>query len=48
MRGKKTHPANHNSVYPAEATKINFTWKSIIAAREWKVTWVYFPEELTI
>lgn len=33
-RKKKTSPTNHNYVYSAAATKINLTWKSIIAIRE--------------
>lgn len=45
---KSPHPKSHKSVYLAEAVQINLTWKGVIAIRERKVTWVYFPEELTI
>lgn len=46
--GEKVPTQRVITLYLAEAVQINLTWKGVIAIREWKVTWVYFPEELTI
>lgn len=48
MRGKKVPTQRVITLNLAEAVQINLTWKGVIAIRERKVTWVYFPEELTI